>query len=120
MNKIYQYEIGVLLDKSDEEYEIYSQVWDKKHGYYNTDWGIELTLEDAKQLIQDYVNNGAQGSYGIISEVPISNEIYNKIIRNVEENGYFSDYVWYDADYSLDNVIYSLTKDEENFVKRGE
>ena len=53
MTKIYQYEVGVLLDKNNEEYEAYSDVWDKKHGYYNEDWGIELKLDNAK----DYVKN---------------------------------------------------------------
>lgn len=118
-NKLYQYEVGVLLDEDDDEYEAYSGVWDKKHGYYNEDWGVELDLDSAKKLVKDYVSRGVLNTYGIISEIFLSDEELDDVKDNIEENGYFetSDY---DMDYSLDNVIYSVYKSDngivENFV----
>lgn len=119
MQKIYQYEVGVLLDKDDEEYEDYCDVWDKKYGYYNEDWGIELNLEQAKKYIQDYVQNGVDRTYGIISEIIISDEEYEECKENIEKNGY-CEIADYDVDYSLENVIYSLCKNKENFIDKGE
>ncbi len=118
-NKLYQYEVGVLLDEDNDEYEAYSEVWDKKHGYYNEDWGVELDLDSAKKLVKDYVSRGVLNTYGIISEIFLSDEELDDVKDNIEENGYFetSDY---DMDYSLDNVIYSVYKSDngivENFV----
>ncbi len=33
--KIYLLETGILLDRSDKDYESYSQVYDKQHGFYD-------------------------------------------------------------------------------------
>lgn len=115
MKKIYQYEVGILLDKTDTEYESYSQVWDKKHGYYNEDWGVEFSFDSAKNYIKDYVNNGVKNTYGIVSEIIVSDEIYKEMLENVEINGYY-DTSCYDMDFSLENVIYSLIKTKENFI----
>ena len=118
-NKLYQYEVGVLLDEDDDEYEAYSEVWDKKHGYYNEDWGVELDLDSAKKLVKDYVSRGVLNTYGIISEIFLSDEELDYVKDNIEENGYFET-SGYDMDYSLDNVIYSVYKSDngivENFV----
>jgi len=102
MKKIYQYEVGVLLDKTDEEYEAYACVWDKKHGYYDEDCGVEITLEAAISYVEDYVNNGVKNTYGIISEITVSDEEYEEILEDIENNGYCTDY---DMNYDMENVI---------------
>lgn len=116
MKKVYQYEVGILLDKDNEEFEDYSTVYDKKHGYYNEDWGVELTLEKAKEYVKDYVDDGVDKTYGIVSELEISDEEYEEILEDIENNGYYdtSNFV---LEYSLDIVCYSLYKDKENIIE---
>lgn len=102
MKKIYQYEVGVLLDKTNEEYEAYACVWDKKHGYYNEDYGIELSLDSAVEFVKNYVNSGIKNTYGIISEITVSDTRYEEIQNDIEINGYCTNY---EMNYSMDNVI---------------
>lgn len=115
--KIYQYELGILLDKDDEEYESYCNVWDKKHGYYNDEMGVELTFEEAKEYAEYYVDKNGENAYGIISELEINDEEYEEIEKIIEENGYCetSDF---DFNFDLENVIYSLCKEKENFINK--
>ena len=121
-NKVYQYEVGILLDEDDDEYDSYNEVWDKQHGFYNEDWGVELDLESAKEYVQSYVNDGVVNTYAIISEIIVSDEELEDIKENIDENGYVetSDF---DMDYSIDNVIYSLYKSNngivENFLNKS-
>ena len=49
MRECYMLEVGVLLKKEDEEFEKYSQVYDKKHGYYDEYQEYVLKLENAKK-----------------------------------------------------------------------
>lgn len=115
-NKIYQYEVGILLDKDNPEYDSYSMVYDGQHGFYNEDWGVELNLDEAKKYVQNYVNEGKPNTYGIISEIEVSDEELADIQKNIEDNGYFetSDY---EADYSVDNIIYSLYKSDDKIIE---
>ena len=108
----------MLLNKADEEYEHYSQVWDKQYGYYDEDRGVELSLDDAKKYIQSYVNGGVNSTYGIISELEVSDEEYESLKEDLKENSYFGNYLWFDMDYSTDSIVYSLTKNKENFIKK--
>ena len=118
MKKVYQYEVGILLDKDDEEYEAYACVWDKKYGYYDEDWGIELSLEEAKKYVQEYVEDGVNTTYGIVSEIEVSDEEYEEYEENIKENGY-CETSNFDFEFSLKNVVYSLCKEKENFINKG-
>lgn len=105
--EVYQFELGVLLDKNDKEYECYNKVWDYKYGYYNVDWGFCRKLKDAQNYITDYVKNGCKNTYGIISKVNVSKEEYDIC----EE-----DTAWVDMDYNLGNVIYSICRNQNNEI----
>ena len=118
--KIYQYETGILLDKTDEEFESYSQVWDKRYGYSENTIGVELDLETAKTIVQLYVAKESRNAYGIVSEIEVSENEYLEIQNEIKSHGYFET-TDYDADYSTENVVYSLNKNQENFIiKKGE
>lgn len=108
--KVYQVEVGVLLDKNDAEYDCYCNVWDYKNGYYNEDCLFCITEKEAKQFIKDYIKVGVKKTYGILSEIFVSETSYNEIKNNDEEQDYDN------MDYDVRNVIYSAYKNEKNEI----
>lgn len=103
-NKInfYGYEMGVLLEKSDEEFDFYSQnnkVLD--YGFYNEDNGffLEKDYQENLKYIRNYVEDGVNGTYGIISfqrRIEIGSEEYDDILK---------------GEYSIDNMKFDFFKD---------
>lgn len=121
--KLYQVEVGVLLNESDEEYESYNVAYDEKDGYYNENLWFCKTYEEAKESALEYVENGVEKTYAIISNI---NEVdeqeydineYGNIID--KETGYDFDSEF--VDYSLESVVKSYKKENgkivEDFVK---
>ena len=104
----YQFEVGVLLDKDDPEYECYNEVWDYKNGYYNENWGFTKKYDEALEFIDNYVKNGNNNTYGIISFIKVTEEEFNSIYNGSSEI--------IDMDYDLGNVICSKYKNKDNEI----
>lgn len=132
---VYKVEVGVFLDKDNDEYEEYKNVYDKKHSYYEENSVLFLDYNKAVDYAKNYVDNGVNGTYAIISKLKYdSEEIYGgrtqleidyamADINSIIGGGYVEDIGMFNGLYSLDNVIYSLYKvrNEENpyFMGKG-
>lgn len=134
---VYKVEVGVLLDKDNSEYDLYLY-YDKKHSYYEENSVLFLDYNMAVEYARNYVDNGVNGTYSIISKLEYdSKEIYTKgkeledeemdyvmnDINYILGGGYVEDIGMFNGLYSIDNVIYSLYKvrDEKNpyFMGKG-
>lgn len=107
MRECYMLEVGVLLKKEDEEFEQYSQVYDKKHGYYDEYQEYVLKLENAKKKADSYVKEGVAGTYAIISQTYILDDVLDDAIRlcPVENES-----------YALEDVVYAIHKENDLIV----
>ena len=103
MKKIYYIECGILLDKDDKEFDCYNMVFDKKHGFYDEFIDFAENLESAKKICDDYVNNGVNNTYGIITETYGKDDLKD-----------YEDYVDYFVGdtiiYDIHNVVYNKRK----------
>lgn len=107
--EVYQYEVGILLDKEDPEYDCYNQVWDFKNGYYNEDWGFFSTYKEAKEYIRNYIKSGCIKTYGIILKINVDEETYIDVCtRNTE---------CIEQEYELNSVVYSAYKNDDEKIK---
>ena len=123
--KVYQVEVGVLLNEHDKEYGSYNIVYDEKYGYYNENLWFCKTYDEAKETALRYVNNGVEKTYAIISYINDFDEQdfeineYGNIID--KETGYDLDSEF--TNYNLDYVVKSYKKENgkivEDFVKVG-
>lgn len=120
---IYKVEVGVLLDKDNSEYNDYNDFYDRRNSYYEENSVLFLDYNRAVEYAKDYVKNGVNGTYSIISKIKYdSEEIYGKKATDTEMNyvmndinyilggGFVEDIGMFHGLYSLDNVIYSLYK----------
>ena len=73
--KAYLVDVGVLLTKEDEEFDCYSCVYDHKYGYYDESQYYVSTKEKATKEIKEYVENGVEGTYGIVSLTILDDDI---------------------------------------------
>ena len=110
--KVYQVEVGGLLNENDPEYDLYSNAWDHRNSYYFDYTKFSKNYDEAKKFIKNYIENGRVNTYGILSKAVLSDE------PNPNSEDEFRDY---DYDFSPENVIYSAYKNEkkeiiENFV----
>lgn len=114
MKDIYFAEVGVLLSEEHAEYEWYSNVYDRKHGYYDEGWEISFHKEYLIEKIKTYCCNGVNNTYGVI------------VVATVEDDFVLEDdMTWHDigGDYDIQGVVYSVYKNEngkliEDFVKK--
>lgn len=115
-NTIYQFEVGVLLNKDNNEYEFYSNGWDKNNGYYDENFGFVKTYEEAINYVEKYIKDGVKNTYGIISKVQVNEEDLRSI-----HNGYSESI---NMDYDLEKIIYNSYKNDEgilieNFINKN-
>lgn len=132
---IYKVEVGVLLDKDNDEYDFYLY-YDKKHSYYEENSVLFLDYNIALEYAKQYVDNGVNGTYSIISKLEYdSRDIYGNgeeledeemgyvmnDINYILGGGYVEDIGIFNGVYELDNVIYSLYKvrDEKSPYFKG-
>ena len=109
MKKVYYIECGVLLDKDNGDYDWYSNAFDKKHAFYDEYVDFIEDLEIAKKYCNDYIKNGVNGTYGIVSQVYVDYDI------NIDD---CYDYLIGDSDlYDIKNVIYNAWKLRNNDFK---
>lgn len=108
---VYCCDVGILLTEEHAEFENYSQVYDKKHGFYDENQIGFLNQREAIEYGRAYVAQGGEGTYAVISN---QGDIY----RGVEE--VFDEGNIEGFSYDLENVVYSARKNngeiEENFL----
>ena len=63
----YLVDFGVIVDK-DEYPAYYSDIYDKVHGYYDEDRYLVDDLEEAKKEALQYVADGVENTYAIITD----------------------------------------------------
>ena len=125
--KLYKVEVGILLKKDNHDYESYSQVYDKQHGYYDENVVFFRNKKNAKEYLKNYVFFGVVGTYGILSElvydqneIGYTDEDTKQILKDIDECGIFDDYVGIFEDdlYNIKNVIFTRHKKSPKVFKK--
>ena len=106
---VFLLDCGVLLDENDAEFENYNMVYDKKHGYYDEEQSYIASKGDAIAYAQQYVTDGGDGTYAVVSETWLSKDC-EPTETPVEGEVYLAQ----DIVYSVKNVGGKLI---ENFVE---
>lgn len=122
--KVYLVEWGYFLAKDSVEYEKYSNVYDKKNAYYDEmQYYSTLDLETLiNNLTYTMKHSTRRNAYLIISyQCMLSSFNVESIGSDEELNNYYFD-TW-DLDYSAENVVFSIWKDENgtmyiNFIEK--
>ena len=118
MKEIYLVECGVLLDKAHKEYKSYSNVYDKKHGFYDELQFLTTKKDFGINYINEYVKCGVVNTYGILSTQLIdSDEFYEELVEEEKENPYIELFDWgaYEP-YDMLSVIYNIYKNNEKEI----
>jgi len=108
MKKAYRFEVGIFLNKDNEEYDVYSQAFDKKHAYFEENCGICKTKKEALDYVEDYIKYGTNNTYGVINIENITNEEFEDI------NNGFSEQIDYNS--KMENIIFAKYKNENGNV----
>ena len=122
---LYKVEVGVLLPKTHKEFKDYSQVYDKKHAFYDENVVFFANKEKAIMYAKRYVRNGVVNTYGIVSVLnynPV--DIYGEAnplmysfedMRQIEQEGCLENYVdlFGEDNWDVKNVIFNIYKPEE-------
>lgn len=109
--------VGILLHPKDKEFEAYSINNPKlPYGFYDENQYVEkkVSLEKAKKEVLHYVENGVEGTYGIISDQYAARdeeECYRLALGDLE----------YEFDYNFfkdkKDVVFSVCKKDGKLVK---
>lgn len=126
--KLYKVELGVLLKKDNHDYESYSQVYDKQHGYYDENVVFFRNKKNAKEYLKNNVFFGVVGTYGILSElvynqddeIDYTDEDTKRILEEIDECGIFDDYIDIFGEdlYDTKNVIFTRYKKSPKVFKK--
>lgn len=122
--KVYLVEWGYLLAEDSVEYEYYSNAYDKKNAYYDEDQCYStLDLETLiKNITCTMKHTTSKNAYAIVSyQCMLSSFNVESIGSDEELNNYYFDTS--DLDYSAENVVFSIWKDENgtmyiNFIEK--
>lgn len=112
VRKCYLVEVGILLNPTDSEYEMYKNpnVYGGTRAYYDENQYYVLSKEKAVRDASEYVKNGNPNTYGIVSKTFIPEGDALEM-----ENGGDAPYVE-DESYGLNGVIYAVYKDENGNI----
>lgn len=107
MKKAYYFEVGVRTSQDDLEGRTIDKFpFDFK--IIDENYGETKTLAEAMYYIEDYVKNGVEGTYGIVSLVDIDEEeyesIYNGFSEGFEYENFFEGKVVF-SEYKENNKI---------------
>ena len=105
MIETYVIDKGVLLTKDDQEFEAYSNVYDKKYGYYDEAQYYVSSLKQAIRNAELCMRHGVVGTYVVVSKTAIRDP-YSVDETPVEGET-----------YSLDSVVYSVAKTDDGVVE---
>lgn len=113
---VYILDTGVLIPLDDSSAEPYSHVYDNRYGYYDECQQYCASLEDAIEAGCDYVTNGVNNTYAVIS---VSTETFEDMdISEIEESPVENE------QFSLADVKCSFAKINdkvvEDFIKKGD
>lgn len=107
MKEVFLVDEGVLLNRDDKSFEMYAYAYDNQYGYYDEDQFYVESKEDAIKQAKEYVEDGAENTYAIVSDSYVSDDNDLTILE--------------DESYLPEDVIYSVAKINgnivENFVK---
>ncbi|MBQ7673587.1 MAG: hypothetical protein IJT36_03560 [Alphaproteobacteria bacterium] len=109
---VYLIEFGILLDKNSKEAKGYTTVYDKEYGYFDEDqfYSTKESYEEKKAEYLDYVKEGVENTYIVVSETAIDDNDEDELPQVSEEN------------YLCSNVVFSAAKINgkivENFIKQ--
>ena len=113
---IYKIEVGVLLDEDNNEYNCYSQVYDKQHAFYDENVAFEIDYNLALKYANDYVNNGVNGTYAIINRLEYESDVVDDtmyMVNCIIGGGYIDDYIdRFSSEelYGTNNIVYDILK----------
>lgn len=100
--KAYLVDVGILLSSKDEEFDFYSCVYDHKYGYYDENQYYVSTQEEAIRQALEYVKQGVDGTYGVVSVTTLDNVTKEDIDNgNVDVS---------DEDYTKENICAGYAK----------
>ena len=117
MKYVYLVECGVLMNKDEKEYEFYSGVYDKKHGFYDELQFLTTNKDFAIKEINDYVKSGVVNTYGILTKQVIEeDELYNELVEEEKENQYLDIFDWGFHLYDMESVEYNIYKNNEKEI----
>ena len=112
---VFDLEVGVHLNKNNEEYESYAisgATPTTEFGYYDENWLSYFDYKKAKEYADYYVKNGVDNTYAFITS-----DIYNldeQDIENIEDFKYFN----HDRDIpNIDSWLYYTYKDNNGEIK---
>ncbi|MCI8749701.1 MAG: hypothetical protein HFH67_17915 [Lachnospiraceae bacterium] len=100
--KIYLLETGILLDRSDKDYESYSQVYDKQHGFYDECQEFRPCFDKTVKEAKNYARDGIPGTYAVISEFDI--DCGGENLEEMALSG---------IEYNLADVVFSFVKQKD-------
>lgn len=107
IKEVFLVDEGILLNRDDKSFEMYAYAYDNQYGYYDEDQFYVESKEDAIKQAKEYVEDGAENTYAIVSDSYVSDDNDLTILE--------------DESYLPEDVIYSVAKINgnivENFVK---
>lgn len=112
---VFRVELGILLSKTHEEYNVYSQVYGGKNAYYNENDVLFMTKEDAITYAKFKVATGVKNTYAIVVD-----EIIHSDVDSIEEIRRVGWHYSIDMDeFTFDgtNVVFSLVKTESGQIE---
>lgn len=113
--KVYELEVGVHLDKDNEEYDCYGiggATPTTGFGYYDENRIEFLDYAKAKEYADYYVKSGVNNTYAFIFEETYN--IENEAIEEIKNNGYF------DHEINVPHIstwLYYIYKDNNGEIK---
>lgn len=117
---VFRVELGVLLPKMHEEYNVYSQVYGGKNAYYDENEVLFMTKEDAISYAKFKVATGVKNTYAIVVDEIINTN--NEVVEEIKMSGWSFDIDMDDFTFDGTNVVFSLVKTEsgqiENFLNK--
>lgn len=128
ITKLYKVEVGVLLKKDNPEYEYYSHVYDKKHGFYDENVVFFTNSAQASEFALSYVMKGVVRTYAIVSELNYCPEdVYGDDWKKewagekkeIETSGTMEDFQGvFESDlYDTKNIVLSIYKSGISTIK---
>lgn len=125
---IFKVEVGVLLDKSNDEYESYSQVYDKQHGFYDENVVFFTNSAKAAEFALSYVMKGVVNTYAIVSDIiyrPADvygdnwEKEWKREKKEIEETGSLEGYadIFEGELYDTKHIVLDIYQSEEKTIK---
>ena len=117
---LYLLEVGVLLPKKHKEYNDYSQVYDKKHSYYDENVIFFTDYSKAIEYALTYIVKGVKNTYAIIKQVFIDEDVLTDYdYKCIETSGIFDEWAECFSGERLrtDNIMLDIYKSTKNTLK---